>query len=207
MTHKYNTYFPDDATPDSLQADREKMLKSWFGALGANSFVEPPVILDYGCNLVVGEGFYANFNLVILDCSLITIGHRVLLGPCVSIYAATHETEVQSRRDGVEYADEVSIGDDCWIGGNVTIMPGVHIGKGVTVGAGSVVTKSIPDYCVAIGSPARVVKKVEPLEDMAGHLGGYQQNGAKWLEDLNAARELANGVPGLEDGLASMPEP
>lgn len=97
---------------------------------------------------------------------MVTIGHRVLFGPFVSIFAATHEVGVQSRRDGVEYAAPVSIGDDCWIGGNVTIMPGVTIGKGCTIGAGSVVTRDIPDFSVAVGSPARVVKKVDAVPDI-----------------------------------------
>ena len=105
-------------------------------------------------------------SLVILDCALVRIGNRVMFGPFVSIFAATHETEVQSRRDGIEYARSVTIGDDCWIGGNVTIMPGVTIGKGCTVAASSVVTRDIPDFSVAMGSPARVVKKVTPLPDM-----------------------------------------
>jgi len=100
--------------------------------------------------------------MVILDCGLVTIGDRVMFGPFVSIYAATHETEVQSRQDNIEFAREVTIGDDCWIGGNVVILLGVVIGKGCTIGAGSVVTKSVPDYSVAIGSPAKVIKTVEP---------------------------------------------
>lgn len=87
-----------------------------------------------------------------------------MFGPFVSIYAAAHETEIQSRRDYIEFAREVTIGDDCWIGGNVIILPGVTIGKGCTIGAGSVVTKNIPDYSVAIGSPAKVVKKVKPID-------------------------------------------
>ena len=57
---------------------------------------------------------------MILDRSLVTIGNRVLSGPYVSIFAATHETEVQSRRDGVEFAEPVTIGNDCWIGGQTT---------------------------------------------------------------------------------------
>lgn len=105
---------------------------------------------------------------MILDCGLVRIGHRVMFGPYVSIFAATHEVEVQSRRDYIEYAGPVVIGDDCWVGGNVTIMPGVTIGKGCTIGAGSVVTRSIPDFSVAIGSPAKVVKKVAPVEDLPG---------------------------------------
>lgn len=89
----------------------------------------------------------------------------------MSIFAATHETGVQSRRDGVEYAGQVTIGDDCWIGGNVTIMPGVTIGKGCTVGSGSIITKDIPDFSVAIGNPARVVKKVDPVPDIRSTQG------------------------------------
>lgn len=108
---------------------------------------------------------------MILDCSFVTIGNRVMCGPNVSIYAATHEVEVQSRRDYIEYAAPVVIGDDCWIGGGSTILPGVTIGKGCTIAAGSVVTRSIPDFSVAVGSPAKVVKKVTPVPDMPGDEG------------------------------------
>lgn len=106
------------------------------------------------------------YSLTILDCGLVTIGDRVMFGPSVSIYAATHETEVQSRRDYIEYAREVTIGNDCWIGGNTVILPGVTIGNGCTIGAGSIVTKDIPPFSVAVGSPAQVVKKVTPLPDV-----------------------------------------
>jgi acetyltransferase-like isoleucine patch superfamily enzyme len=102
-------------------------------------------------------------SMTILDCGLVTIGNRVMFGPYVSIFAATHETEVESRRQNIEFAREVTIGDDCWIGGQVVILPGVHIGEGCTIGAGSVVTKSIPAWSVAMGTPAKVVKKVEPV--------------------------------------------
>ena len=89
-----------------------------------------------------------------------------MFGPFVSIFAATHETEVQSRRDNIEFARKVVIGDDCWIGGQTVILPGVTIGKGCTIGAGSVVSRDIPDWSVAMGSPARVVKEVTRLSDM-----------------------------------------
>ena len=55
----------------------------------------------------------------------------------------------------------IVIGEDCWLGGNVIVLPGVTIGKGSTIGAGSVVTKDVPDYCVAAGNPARVLKKID----------------------------------------------
>ncbi|RDW95120.1 hypothetical protein BP5796_00883 [Coleophoma crateriformis] len=160
---KYNTDFPDDAIPESLESDRAAKLQEMFGSVGKGVYIEPPFFIDYGCNISVGDGFYANFNMTILDCGFVTIGDRTMFGPNVSIYAATHETGVQSRRDGVEYAREVIIGNDCWIGGHVTIMPGVTIGDGCTIGASSVVTRDIEAWSVAIGSPARVVKKVDPV--------------------------------------------
>lgn len=142
------------------------MLQSIVGSVGADAYIEPPFTVDYGCNLRLGERFYANFNLVVLDCGLVTIGDRAMFGPNVSIFAATHETEVQSRRDNIEYTRPITIGDDCWVGGHTIILPGVTIGDGVTIGAGSIVTKDIPSWSVAMGQPARVVKKVKELPRM-----------------------------------------
>lgn len=105
-------------------------------------------------------------SMVILDCALVTIGDRTKFGPGVSIFAATHPTAVQGRRDGTDYSKEVIIGNDCWIGGHTVILPGVKIGNGVTVGASSVVTKDIPSYSIAVGSPAKVIKKVASVPDM-----------------------------------------
>ena len=103
---------------------------------------------------------------MVLDCGMVRIGSRVMCANNVSILAATHETGVESRRADIEYTKPVEIGDDCWIGANVTILPGVKIGQGCTIGAGSIVTKDIPDFSVAVGSPARVIKKVDPVPDL-----------------------------------------
>lgn len=106
------------------------------------------------------------YSMVILDCAIVTIGDRTKFGPGVSIYAATHPTEVQQRRDFPDYSKEVRIGNDCWIGGNTIILPGVTIGDGVTIGAGSIVTKSIPSLSIAVGSPARVIKQLESAPEL-----------------------------------------
>ncbi|KAJ4286469.1 hypothetical protein N0V90_013169 [Kalmusia sp. IMI 367209] len=111
--HEYNTYFPPVASSpnfDTLAAERLERLKSILGHVGTDVFIEPPFSIDYGCNISLGNRFYANFNLTILDCSLVTIGDRVMFGPNVSIFAATHETEVQSRRENIEYGRPVVIG-------------------------------------------------------------------------------------------------
>lgn len=91
----------------------------------------------------LGAGCFINFNCVILDTCLVTIGARTLVGPNVSIYSGTHPLDPDLRNGikGPESGKEVHIGDDCWICGNVVILPGVTIGRGCTVGAGSVVTK------------------------------------------------------------------
>jgi acetyltransferase-like isoleucine patch superfamily enzyme len=109
-----------------------------------------------------------------LDCGLVTIGDRVFLGPSVSIFAATHETDVQSRRDGIDFSREVTIGNDCWIGGGTIILPGVEIGDGCTVGCGSVVTRDIPSFSVAVGSPASVVKAVARVDGLKSGASIFQ---------------------------------
>ncbi|KAI1135624.1 maltose acetyltransferase-domain-containing protein [Hypoxylon sp. FL0543] len=101
--HKYNNYFPDDPEADfeSLANARKNILKQFLGYIEDDVFIEPSLAVDYGCNIRLGHRFYSNFNLTILDCALVTIGDRVMFGPNVSILTATHETEVQSRRDDV----------------------------------------------------------------------------------------------------------
>jgi acetyltransferase-like isoleucine patch superfamily enzyme len=161
------------------------MLGELIGHLGKRVVIDPPFRVDYGCNISIGNDFYGNFkyislsrtnsngwmlifvcSMVILDCAIVSIGDRTKFGPGVSIFAATHPTAVQGRRDLTDYSKEVSIGNDCWIGGNTVILPGVTIGDGVTIGASSVVTRDIPGYSIAVGSPARVIKRVDNVSDI-----------------------------------------
>lgn len=168
MMH-YNNYIPDLDTMTGINLERYKLLKQILGHIGDDKImIEPPFSVDYGCLISVGKQFYANFNFTVLDCAIVTIGDRVAFGPNVSILSATHETEVTSRRQGIEYALPITIGDDCWIGGQVVILPGVTIGEGCTIAAGAVVSKDIPAWSVAMGVPAKVVKKVKELEKHEG---------------------------------------
>lgn len=106
-------------------------------------FVDGPISVDHGLNFKVGKGTFLNFNLLVLDTCLVTIGERVLFGPNVCIYGATHPIDPAVRQGlkGPECGKEVHIEDDVWVGGSVIVLAGVRIGKGSTVGAGSVVTK------------------------------------------------------------------
>jgi maltose O-acetyltransferase len=125
-----------------------------------DAYFEPPFFCDYGYNLRLGRGVYANHNLVVLDCALVTVGNDVYIGPNVVISAAGHPVDPAVRTSGLEFAHPITIGNSVWIGANVTVLPGVTIGDNVTIGAGSVVTKSIPANCVAVGNPCKAVREL-----------------------------------------------
>ena len=122
-------------------------------------YIEPPFHCDYGYNIYSGKNVYFNVNCVVLDTMKVTIGDNVFFGPNAQIYTATHPLNAIERRT-VEFSKPVSIGNDCWIGGNSVILPGITIGNGCTIGAGSVVTKNIPDNSLAVGNPAKVIRKL-----------------------------------------------
>jgi maltose O-acetyltransferase len=126
---------------------------------GKSFYIEPPFHCDYGYNISCGNNVYFNVNCVVLDCAPVTIGSNVFFAPNVQIYTATHPLDAELRKT-LENALPITIGDDCWIGGNSVICPGVTIGKGCVIGAGSVVTKDIPDHSLAVGNPAKIIRKL-----------------------------------------------
>lgn len=91
-----------------------------------------------------------------------TISDDVIIGPNVHFITINHSTDVAQRLQGVMYARPITIGSVCWIGARATILPGATVGYGCTIGAGAVVSGNIPEYSVAVGVPARVVKRVYP---------------------------------------------
>ena len=143
----------------SMLKERNELLRSLLGKSDGDTFINQPFYCDYGSNIRVGRRFFANFNFTVLDEAPVTVGDDCFIGPNVSIYTACHSTDPIERNSRREWAKPVTIGDNVWIGGSVTILPGVTIGSNVTIGAGSVVVKDIPDGCVAVGNPCRVVKR------------------------------------------------
>ena len=142
------------------EKELEKMLHDIFGKCGNNAHVEPPFHCDYGYNIEVGDNFYANYNLVILDVGKVKIGDNVMFAPNVAIYTAGHPVHPDSRNSGYEYGIDISIGNNVWLGGNTVVNPGVKIGNNVVVGSGSVITKDIPDNVIAAGNPCRVIRQI-----------------------------------------------
>jgi maltose O-acetyltransferase len=145
-------------------AARTALLVELFGSFGEKSEIVAPFYCDYGCHIRAGTGVFMNFGCVILDCSWITIGDRVLMGPCVQIYAATHPLEASMRATLKELARPVTIHNDVWIGGGAILCPGVTVGAGTTIGAGSVVTRDIPANVFAAGNPCRVIRELGGAE-------------------------------------------
>ena len=152
--YEYNNLPPE-------QWDRKaELLKNILGKTGENVHINAPFHCDYGYNIEVGDNFFANYNLIILDVAKVRIGDNAQIAPNVSIYTAGHPIHPDSRNSGYEYGIDVTIGDNVWIGGNAVIMPGVTIGDNVVIGAGSVVTKDLPDNVIAAGNPCRIIREI-----------------------------------------------
>jgi maltose O-acetyltransferase len=147
-------------TGDDQQDERARLIKELIPAAGGGVWIEPPFYCDYGSNITLGEKVFFNFNCVVLDVAPVLIGSRVLFGPAVQIYTATHPLSAAERRTGLEAGRTVEIGDDVWVGGGAIICPGVRIGARSVIGAGSVVTRDIPEGVIAVGNPCRVKREV-----------------------------------------------
>lgn len=159
LENKKKIYEFNRCEPEEMQRSQE-LLKQILGKTGENVWIEAPFHCDYGYNIEVGENFFANYNLVILDVGKVKIGKNAQFAPNVAIYTAGHPVHPDSRNSGYEYGIDVTIGDNVWLGGNTVVMPGVHIGNNVVIGGGSVVTKDIPDDVIAVGNPCRVLRKI-----------------------------------------------
>lgn len=153
MCYAYNQLLP------SKKEERKQILKELLGKVGEHYLIEQPFHCDYGSHITIGENFYANYNLTILDVNPVTFGENVLIGPNCSFFAAGHPLEPELRKAGWEFGKPIQVGNNVWFGGNVTVLPGVTIGENAVIGAGSVVTKDIPADCIAVGNPCRVIRK------------------------------------------------
>ena len=167
-----------------------KAIQDLFGK-SEGAFVNPPFFCDYGTNIEVGKNFFANYNCTIIDVAKVRIGDNCQFAPNVSIYTAGHPIQPVSRNSLYEYGKEVIIGDNVWIGGNTVICPGVHVGSNTVIGAGSVVTRDIPDWCVAAGNPCRVIRKITD-DDMRKLFLDEEIDEEAWAE-------IVKGMEGMQE--------
>ena len=146
---------------------KQALLREMFGRMGKGVHVDIDFHCEYGRNIFIGDRVIINMNCTFVDNNRIDIGNGVLIASNVQIYTATHPTKAVERMvndwngNGAFYrtfARPVRIEDNVWIGGGAILLPGVTVGRNSVVGAGSVVTRSIPADCVAVGNPCRVLK-------------------------------------------------
>lgn len=161
----------NDTDPADL-GSRDRQLRALLGRAGQRLLIEQPFRCDYGANIEVGDNFYANFNLTILDANKVVIGDNVFIAPNVGLHTSGHPLDAKRRNAGLEYARPIAIGNNVWIGAGVNVMPGVRIGRNSVIGAGSVVTRDVPANVVAAGVPCRVIRSmVELNQEEDGHGG------------------------------------
>ncbi len=145
--------------PDSL-IEKYEIIRKLFKNTGDTFTIEPNFWCDYGYNISIGDNFYSNHNLTILDCAEVTFGDNVFIGPNTAFYTAEHPIDAKTRNEGIEFANPIKVGDNVWIGGSVTVLSGVTIGDNSVIAAGAVVTKNVPEDCVVAGCPAKIVKRL-----------------------------------------------
>jgi maltose O-acetyltransferase len=150
-----------NATRHAERELRDRLLRELLGEVGAGVVVRPPVRVDYGSHVSIGDETFVNYDCVLLDVAPIRIGAACQLATRVQLLTATHPIDPEPRRLGWESARPITIGDNVWLGGGAIVCPGVTIGDDTVVGAGAVVTRDLPAGVIAMGVPARVVREID----------------------------------------------
>lgn len=163
LTREY--YFSDYSDTEK----RTSILRELLGGIGENVAIDTPFHCNLGKNIFIGNDVIINMNCTFVDDKQIRIGNQALLASNVQIYTSSHPVLPQERlaADWKEqkttffrtYALPVEIKNNVWIGGGAILLPGVTVGENSVIGAGSVVTRSIPANCIAVGNPCKVIRR------------------------------------------------
>ena len=151
LCHQINLAEPDYATLRPLFTE---LLR---GSYPDSSAITPPVQIDYGCQVKIGEHIFFNHSLTMMAAGGITIDDGAFIGPECAIVTTNHDF---ANRNVLE-CKGVHICRKAWLGVRVTVCPGVTIGENAVVAAGAVVTKDVPANTVVAGVPAKVIKMLD----------------------------------------------
>lgn len=175
----------NDLKPDAFEA-RAELVNQIFRR-PTKAWIEPPFYFCYGYNIELGENTYINFNCNFIDDGKITVGRNVLFAPAVTIATVGHPLNPDMRE--YMYTAPVNIGNNVWIGAGAVICPGVTIGSGSVIGAGSVVTSDIPENCIAVGNPCKVLREINEHDKEY-----YFRDRRITAEDLEEEKSLRNSA-------------
>jgi len=151
---KANACMPDDPTYVTY-------LEELFGRKLDGVRILTPFICDFGNRVKLGKGVFINHSAILSASGGIEFEDGSMAAPGLRIATINHD---MNERHAIYTYGKVTVRKNAWIGMNVTICPGVTIGEYAVVAAGAVVTKDVPDYAVAGGVPAKVIKYLDPKE-------------------------------------------
>ena len=136
------------------------MAAPFLGSCGKDFRVGRDVTFYNARNIHIGENVYLAKGGWLNGSATISIEDEVIFGPYCVVAASSHTMLNESFRYGAPERKEIRIGRGSWIAGHCSITAGVNIGKGVLIAASSAVTKNIPDFSLAGGVPAKVIKSL-----------------------------------------------
>lgn len=137
------------------------ILEQLFKNIGADAYIEPNFMCTFGFNISIGDNFFANHDVTMLDFATITIGANVNVAPKVGFYTASYLENPTERIAKKMIARPITLEDGVWIGGSAIILGGTTIGRNSIIGAGSVVTHDIPANVIAVGNPAKILRPIK----------------------------------------------
>ena len=152
LNHKFNLALPFTDEWTSL------MKELFYNQIGENSIVNNGLTVVLPKNVTIGSGVTVMNGALMMAAGGITIEDKVLIAANVKLITNNHDPY---ERD-ILTCRPILIKEGAWVGAGATILPGVTVGKYAIVGSDSLVTKDIPDYAVAVGTPAKVIKYLDP---------------------------------------------
>lgn len=165
LVQRINEFNQTTETKTGLKK-RDEILQASMGTYSEGLYVIPPIYANSGLsNVHVGKNVFINFNNNFVDDGDVFIGSDTMIGPNCTFATAVHPISPKLRRQKLQFNKLIHIGENVWLGGNVTVLPGVSIGENSIVGAGSIVTKDIPANVIAVGNPARILRKITAKDD------------------------------------------
>ncbi len=175
MTPAQRVYKLMQLWPRCVRGTLRALRRPLFAHCGRNVRFDPTAHYTYAGISVGDDCNLGDRGIMLASDSRIILGNHVLLGPEVALIAGNHNiaevgrfiNDVHDKRPGDD--EDIVIEDDVWLGARVTVLKGVRIGRGSVVGACSVVTRSLPPYSIAVGSPARVLRRRWDVETILLH--------------------------------------